>query len=361
LADDYSLDNESAHRFPEVRLIVDNALLQEEAASNNERRFMELAIEEARQSVGEDGRAHPKVGAVVVRNGTVLTSAHRGELGKGEHAEYTALEKKVPEETVAGTTVYTTLEPCTTRNHPKIPCARRLIERRVSRVVIGMLDPNPAICGKGERLLREHGIVVDRFPHDLILQLEELNRDFTRAQSQVAEERECPKLLLGFDNAWDVKSQINTVGLDPSILSRWLRVRVKNASKRKVAKNCRAFLIGIERVGPEAKKEDLFPNDVRQMVWTHDPPGSPSARDLLPGVDNWVDVVAAIDGQKALLVCVRPSWALGTPGDYLFTVQVSAEDADCEVIKVEVHWDGTWQSLRGLPVSDSFAQTAPPG
>jgi hypothetical protein len=65
----------------------------------------------------------------------------------------------------------------------------RLIERRVKRVVIGMLDPNPAICGKGERFLRDHGIVVDRSQHDLIVQLEELNRDFTRAQSRRAENR----------------------------------------------------------------------------------------------------------------------------------------------------------------------------
>ena len=151
-----------------------------------ERQFMEMAIEEARRSVGEDGRAHPKVGAVVVKDGKVLAAAHRGELGKGDHAEYTALEKKLADGSVVGATVYTTLEPCTTRNHPKVPCASRLIERKVNRVVIGMLDPNPAICGKGERRLREHGIVVDRFPHDLIVQLEELNRDFTRAQAQGA-------------------------------------------------------------------------------------------------------------------------------------------------------------------------------
>ena len=152
--------------------------------TDDERRFMEIAIEEARKSVGEDGRAHPKVGAVIVKEGEVIATAFRGELGHGEHAEYTALEKKLPDETLAGATVYATLEPCTTRNHPKIPCAERLIDRKVKRVVIGMLDPNPLIRGKGERLLRDHGIEVERFPHELIMKLEEMNRTFVRAQVQ---------------------------------------------------------------------------------------------------------------------------------------------------------------------------------
>jgi pyrimidine deaminase RibD-like protein len=149
--------------------------------NDSEREFMELAIQEARKSVSEDDRAHPKVGAVIVKEGTILATCHRGELGNGEHAEYTALEKKLADHVLAGATVYTTLEPCTTRNHPKIPCAKRLIERKVKRVVIGMLDPNEEICGRGERILREHGIVVDRFPHTLIVELEELNREFTRS------------------------------------------------------------------------------------------------------------------------------------------------------------------------------------
>ena len=116
---------------------------------------MELAIEQARKSVDlEGGAVRPKVGAVVVIDGKVMATAYRGELGEGEHAEYTALERKLEQATLAGATVYTTLEPCTTRNHPRIPCAKHLIDRRIKRVVIGMLDPNPAICGKGERLLR---------------------------------------------------------------------------------------------------------------------------------------------------------------------------------------------------------------
>lgn len=139
------------------------------------------AIAAARQSRSEDARAHPLVGVVVVTSDGVVTDAFRGERGHGDHAEYTVLEKKLPTAQLSGATVYTTLEPCTTRNHPKVACAARLIERRVRRVVIGMLDPNPNILGRGVLQLREAGIEVDLFPHTLMLELEELNRDFRRA------------------------------------------------------------------------------------------------------------------------------------------------------------------------------------
>jgi pyrimidine deaminase RibD-like protein len=142
---------------------------------------MQMAIEEARKSKAEDGRSHPKVGAVVVKDGRVLATAHRGEI-VGCHAEYIALKTKLPDESLAGSTVYTTLEPCTERNHPKIPCASRLVERKVAKVVIGMLDPNPTISGRGQRALRKAQIITEFFPHDLMEEIEELNREFTRTQ-----------------------------------------------------------------------------------------------------------------------------------------------------------------------------------
>lgn len=157
-----------------------------DSVSVADRRFALLAIEEARKSIHEqDGRQHPFVGAVVVRDGEVVGKAHRGELGKGEHGEFTLLEKKLPDEVLVGATVYVTLEPCTTRNHPKVCCAARLLERKVTRVVIGMVDPDDRISGKGIMMLRQGRVEVQFFPGDLADQVEELNRRWMRSVAGV--------------------------------------------------------------------------------------------------------------------------------------------------------------------------------
>jgi pyrimidine deaminase RibD-like protein len=148
--------------------------------ASEDRKFEILAIEEARRSVSEpDGKPHPLVGAVVVKDGQVLSVAHRGEV-IGNHAEFVALDKKLSDESVAGATVYTTLEPCTTRNPPKIPCVQRIIDRKIARVVVGMFDPDPRITGRGMIALRDANIAIDVFSPDLMTQVEELNREFKR-------------------------------------------------------------------------------------------------------------------------------------------------------------------------------------
>jgi len=150
-----------------------------------DKQFIELSIAEAKKCKPEDSMIHPRVGVVVAIDGKLIASAYRGEYADGDHAEYTLLEKKLKYELLSGCTVYTTLEPCSSRNHPKLPCVQRLIERKVSKVFIGMLDPNPAISGRGQRSLRKANIVTEFYPEKYMAMLEDLNREFSRFQSDV--------------------------------------------------------------------------------------------------------------------------------------------------------------------------------
>jgi pyrimidine deaminase RibD-like protein len=239
------VDNEMAHVYDSVlrflKLKLQEAVLTARKGKpslnegDEDRKFAKLAIEEARQSVSEqDGKPHPMVGAVIVKDGKVLSSAHRGE-APGNHAEFTALDKKLADEAVFGATVYTTLEPCTTRNHPKIPCAKRIIDRKVSRVVVGMLDPDPRITGRGMLALRSANIAIAFFPADLMTEVEELNREFNRLHEQQSQpqpqtskvtskndrekDEQRPTLLDLFKN--DLSNTLKITDNEPAIRIEW--------------------------------------------------------------------------------------------------------------------------------------------
>ena len=102
---------------------------------------------------------NPMVGCVIVNpDGRVIGEGHHAQYG-GPHAEPAALGSCT--EPPAGATAYVTLEPCCHTNKKTPPCAPRLIEAKLARVVIGCLDPNPDVNGKGVAMLRAAGIRVD--------------------------------------------------------------------------------------------------------------------------------------------------------------------------------------------------------
>lgn len=142
--------------------------------------FMQMAVEQARLSRSEAGSVRPMVGAVVALDGRLLGTGYRSESHLGDHAEFTVLEKKLKNTSLAGATIFTTLEPCTDRSHKKVPCVDRILERKIGRVLIGMLDPNPKIKGKGYERLRAANVDVQMFPSPIASQVEDLNREFIR-------------------------------------------------------------------------------------------------------------------------------------------------------------------------------------
>lgn len=141
--------------------------------------LMREAISTARECPGDAAEINPKVGAVVAdANGQIIAKAFRGETGAGEHAEFILLEKKVPDQDLSDAVLFVTLEPCTSRGPGKTPCAERIANRRIRTVYIGAQDANPDILGKGEFFLRQAGIQVERFPNELVCQINELNKGF---------------------------------------------------------------------------------------------------------------------------------------------------------------------------------------
>ena len=129
---------------------------------------MKIAIEEHLKCL-----EYPRVGSVVAKDGIILSTGYRGEVGR-LHAERIAIEKLQPVERV-GSTVYTTLEPCISihKDQGIGPCADLLIESGVQRVVIGVLDPNGTIYSQGYRKLLENGIAVSFFGRKLREAVEE--------------------------------------------------------------------------------------------------------------------------------------------------------------------------------------------
>lgn len=142
------------------------------------RELMRLAVDLSKKSKAEsDGRIHPFVGAVIVNpNGVVISSGYRGRHTPGNHAEQEALVG-IKDDVVKGEVVYSTLEPCTFRGK-QTPCCLRLIDKKVSQVVVGILDPNRDIRGMGWWKFMEKKIRVRTFDQEFVEEIQALNAEF---------------------------------------------------------------------------------------------------------------------------------------------------------------------------------------
>ena len=118
--------------------------------------FMRLALKEAKKGLGRTS-PNPCVGAVIVQDDSLVGRGYHRKAGT-LHAEVNAIADAG--HAARGATMYVTLEPC---NHTgrTPPCTKAVIDAGISRVVVGMSDPNPGVSGGGCAFLKSRGITVD--------------------------------------------------------------------------------------------------------------------------------------------------------------------------------------------------------
>lgn len=118
--------------------------------------YMRRALQLARLGEGRTN-PNPMVGCVVVKDGRIISEGYHEKYGE-YHAERNALLRCA--EDPAGADLYVSLEPCC--HYGKTPpCTEIIIEKKIRRVFVGNVDPNPKVAGGGVRILRDHGIEVE--------------------------------------------------------------------------------------------------------------------------------------------------------------------------------------------------------
>ena len=122
---------------------------------NTDTTYMQRCIELALQ--GEfSSKPNPRVGCVIVKEEKIIAEGWHQFAGE-VHAEVHALNQAG--QSVEGASLYVTLEPCS--HHGKTaPCCDAIIAAGISKVVYGMIDPNPEVAGKGVNKLEAAGIEV---------------------------------------------------------------------------------------------------------------------------------------------------------------------------------------------------------
>jgi len=125
--------------------------------SKQDEQFMQRALDLA--AYGKPTVSpNPMVGCVIVLDGLIIGEGWHQKAGE-PHAEVLAIRSVKDQELLKSATAYVTLEPCA--HYGKTPpCAELLVKKGLKKVVIGAVDPNPLVAGKGIEILKRAGIEV---------------------------------------------------------------------------------------------------------------------------------------------------------------------------------------------------------
>ncbi len=124
------------------------------------KKWMLLALEEAYKGIGLTS-PNPSVGAIIVKAGKLLGKGWHHKAGT-PHAERKAIADVIDKhgkEVLKGSSIYVTLEPCSTFGKTP-PCTEGIIDAGIVELFYGADDPNPNHLGGAKKILEEKGIKV---------------------------------------------------------------------------------------------------------------------------------------------------------------------------------------------------------
>ena len=192
--------------------------------------YMKRALELAELGRGKVA-PNPMVGAVIVKAGKIIGEGYHKKYGDN-HAEVNAFENAT--EDVSGATLYVTLEPCA--HYGKTPpCAKRIVKEGIKKVVIGVLDPNPLVAGKGVNILKDAGIEV------VVGVLEEECRKINEVFMKYIKTSR-PFVLMKYAMSLDGKISTATGK------SKWISCEKSRRDVHKLRNNLSAIMVGINTV-----------------------------------------------------------------------------------------------------------------
>lgn len=115
--------------------------------------LMRKALSLAEKGLGRTS-PNPPVGALLVKDGEIIAEGYHRKAGT-DHAEEIVIDKAGKK--AEGSTLIVTLEPCNVPGK-KRNCTEKIISSNIGEVVIGTLDPNPLVNGRGIERLKEAGV-----------------------------------------------------------------------------------------------------------------------------------------------------------------------------------------------------------
>ena len=119
-----------------------------------DQRYMQRCLSLARKAIGYT-YPNPLVGSVIVHEGKIIGEGWHAKAGE-PHAEVNAIASVKDEKLLKESTLYVNLEPCAHFGKTP-PCADLIIEKEIPKIVIGCVDINSKVAGKGIERLRQAG------------------------------------------------------------------------------------------------------------------------------------------------------------------------------------------------------------